>query len=583
MKTQLCIFVCSNFFPEVEASISIEGWQNVQVVAFPSRCGRPEIKWQEVERLLPENCSQILIFGRACIQSLPKAPSGIPVTRVVHLEQCFHLVADAQLIDDLITRGGYLVTPGWLVNWRQHIADLGFDTEHAASFFKDFARELVLLDTKIDPDVQKHVEELKACVGLPVRHITIGLDHVRLLLSKQVLEWRLEISGEKTFEKEASHARELADHVAAMDMLTRLAKAQHETEAIQNIQELFQMLFAPAALYYLRVKNKVAIPVGSIPAVIRKPIESLKEDYAWTSDKNGFMLTIRSDNRVMGKIFVEQLAFPEQRFRYLNMALAISGICGLVIESTRNRKKLLEIEKMASLGVVVAGVSHEINTPLGIGITATSTIHTQTHNLAERFAERSMTQSDLSNYLFLVQKETELLGSNLDRIAKLVNTFRQVAVNGQQQNNKIFNLRDCLNDVVDSLGDKLSRERVKLKIKCDPELEINSLINDWVSIFTNLIDNSIRHGFKNQQRGKINIQIKAKKGKLKFSYRDTGQGMDSEALEKIFDPFFTTDIQHGMGLGLHLVYNLITQRLSGSIQCDSQPGKGVHFIIEVPL
>jgi len=583
MTEKLCIFACNNFFPEVEASISAEGWQDVQVVAFPSRCGRPEIQWQEIESLLPENCSQILIFGRTCIQSLPGAPSGFPVTRVVHLKQCFHLVSATQLVDDLITNGGYLVTPGWLVNWRKHIADLGFDTEQAAPFFQDFARELILLDTGIYQDAQKHIEELKACVNLPIRHIAVGLEHVRLLLSKHVLEWRLEGQREKSAERDFSHAHELADHVAAMDMLTRLARAQHENEAIQNIQELFQMLFAPAALYYLRVENKVVTAVGSIPSAIRQSVESLDEEYAWASDKKGFMLTISSDDRVMGKVLVEQLAFPEQRFRYLNMALAITGICGLAIENARNRKKLLEIEKMASLGIVVAGVAHEINTPLGIGITITSTLHTQTHYLAERFAERSMTQSDLDNYLQLAQKETELLGSNLGRIAQLVDTFRQVAVSGKRQQNKTFSLRKCLDDVLDSLGDKLSGERVDLQIQCEPELMINSLVNDWVSIFVNLIDNSLKHGFRNQQRGKINIQIRENSGQLEFSYRDNGQGMNSESLEKLFDPFFTTDIQHGMGLGLHLVYNLITQRMSGNIQCDSQPGKGVHFTIEVPL
>ncbi len=583
MTEKLCIFACNNFFPEVEASILAEGWQDVEVIAFPSRCGRPEIKWQELDNLLPENCSQVIVFGRACIQSLPDSPSGFPATRIIHLEQCFHLVAAAQLVDDLINSGGYLVTPGWLVNWRQHIADLGFDSEQAAPFFQDFARELILLDTGIDLEAQKHIEALKACVNLPVRHLKVGLDHVRLLLAKQVLEWRLERAHKNSSEKDASHTRELADHVAAMDMLTRLARVPNETEAIQNIQELFQMLFAPAALYYLRVENKVVIPVGNVPAEKRQFVKSLKDGYAWTTDEKGFMLTISSDNKVVGKIIVERLAFPEQRFRYLNMALAITGICGLAIENARNRKKLLEIEKMASLGVVVAGVAHEINTPLGIGIAATSTLHTQTHYLAERFAERSMTQSDLDNYLQLAQKETELLGSNLGRIARLVDTFRQVAVNGKHQQNKVFRLRDCLDNVLDSLGDKLPRERIELQIQCEPELEINSLIDDWVSIFLNLIDNSLKHGFKNQQRGKITIQITENNTQLEFNYRDNGQGMDSESLEKIFDPFFTSDIQQGLGLGLHLVYNLITQRMSGSIQCDSQPGKGVHFIIEVPL
>jgi len=366
-------------------------------------------------------------------------------------------------------------------------------------------------------------------------------------------------------------------------MLTHLAKTQHETEAIEKIRELFQMLFAPAELYYLRVENEKAVPIGNIPDEIRESVKSLKEGYAWTADKKGFMLVIISDNRVMGQIILDRLAFPEHRDRYLNMALAITGICGLAIENARNRKKLLEIEKMASLGIVVAGVAHEINTPLGIGIAAASTLHTQTGHLAKQFSERKMTQSDLDNYLIMAQKEAQLLGSNLGRISQLVDSFRQVAVNGKHQENQLFNLNQCLNDVIDSLKSKLVKNNIELQLQCDPELEITSLVNDWVSIFTNLIDNSIKHGFCHQQNGIINIQIIENNGKLELGYSDNGQGIERELLEKIFDPFFTSNIQQGMGLGLHLVYNLITQRMSGNIQCDSQPGKGMHFFIEVPL
>jgi signal transduction histidine kinase len=502
---------------------------------------------------------------------------------VIHLEQCFHLVAGAQQVDDLITGGGYLITPGWLANWQQHIENMGFNLEQAAPFFQDFASELILLDTGIDTSAQQHIEELKACVNLPVRKLFVGLDHVRLMLNKQVLEWRLERQKAKSAETDAQRIRELADHISTMDMLTHLAKTQHETEAIEKIRELFQMLFAPAELYYLRVENEKAVPIGNIPDEIRESVKSLKEGYAWTADKKGFMLVIISDNRVMGQIILDRLAFPEHRDRYLNMALAITGICGLAIENARNRKKLLEIEKMASLGIVVAGVAHEINTPLGIGIAAASTLHTQTGHLAKQFSERKMTQSDLDNYLIMAQKEAQLLGSNLGRISQLVDSFRQVAVNGKHQENQLFNLNQCLNDVIDSLKSKLVKNNIELQLQCDPELEITSLVNDWVSIFTNLIDNSIKHGFCHQQNGIINIQIIENNGKLELGYSDNGQGIERELLEKIFDPFFTSNIQQGMGLGLHLVYNLITQRMSGNIQCDSQPGKGMHFFIEVPL
>jgi signal transduction histidine kinase len=314
-------------------------------------------------------------------------------------------------------------------------------------------------------------------------------------------------------------------------------------------------------------------------------MRELDEDYAWTADGKGFVLRIGHGDEVLGRVAVDRLAFPEYRERYLNMALAITGICGLAIENARNRRRLLEAEKMASLGIVVAGVAHEINTPLGVGLTAASSLQDQSRQLAGQFAARRMTQSDLDTYLQRAQEAATLIRTNLERIGHLTDAFRQVAVNGQEQVRRVFRLRDCLDDVVKSLGTSLSGRHVVLGIECDPALEINSLPGDWVSIFTNLINNSLKHGYKGRDQGAIEIQVKVDAPWLRVVYQDDGVGMTPETLARVFDPFFTTDMQHGMGLGMYLVYNLVTQRLGGQIQCESQPatGSGVRFQIEIPL
>jgi signal transduction histidine kinase len=346
------------------------------------------------------------------------------------------------------------------------------------------------------------------------------------------------------------------------------------------------MLFAPAALHYLHVENGVTIPAATaqqpIPETMRVALRELGEDYAWTADGKGFLLRIGRGGEVLGRVAVDRLAFPEYRERYLNMALAITGICGLAIENARNRRRLLEAEKMASLGIVVAGVAHEINTPLGVGLTAASTLQNQSRQIASQFAERRMTQSDLDTYLQRAQEAAALIRSNLERIGQLTDAFRQVAVNGQAQVRRVFRLKDCLTDVVQSLGERLSASHITLRIDCESTLEINSLSGDWVSIFSNLIGNSLKHGFKGRAQGAIDFQITADEHWLRVTYQDDGVGMAPETLARVFDPFFTTDMQHGMGLGMYLVYNLITQRLGGRIQCESPPGGGVRFHIEIP-
>jgi signal transduction histidine kinase len=156
-------------------------------------------------------------------------------------------------------------------------------------------------------------------------------------------------------------------------------------------------------------------------------------------------------------------------------------------------------------------------------------------------------------------------------------------VDGKPLVNELFCLRDCIDNVIVSLGDHLPAERITVKIECDPDLEIVSTPDDWVSIFVNLIGNSLKHGFKGRAQGRIDICVNTDGKRLHVEYRDDGSGLAGDALTRIFDPFFTTDMQQGMGLGMHLVYNLITHRLGGSIQCESQPGDGVHFHIDVPL
>lgn len=582
MTGKLCLFCCHNFHPEVAAAVTAEAWNDVVAVAFPARCGRPPLGWEELRPLLPDGCTQVVVLGRACLHGMGAPPADFPPTRVVPVKQCFHLVAGETLVDEAIAGGGYLITSAWLADWRGQIRALGFDPDQAGEFFHDFAREMVLLDTGLNAASRAQLAELQTAVKLPVRQIPVGLDTVRLKLARMVLEWRLAEEQQACKARSQRHASELADHVAAMDMLVQLAKTQHETEAIAAIEDLFRMLFAPAALHYLRVENGVTIPRAPIPPAVQEALDQLPGDHAWTPDGQGFLLRIGHGELTLGLIAVDRLAFPAYRDRYLNMALAVTGVCGLAIENARNRKRLLEAEKMASLGIVVAGVAHEINTPLGIGLAASSTLHQQTQRLAEHFAARSMTQSELTRYLETAHASTGLLRQNLERIGHLVDTFRQVAVGNKILEKHAFRIRECLDNVLRSLGDRLPADRISVQIDCDPLLEIDSVASDWASIFLNLIGNSLKHGFKNRPHGTVIIHIVRTTNQLRVDYQDDGIGMTPEAQARIFDPFYTSDLQQGMGLGMHLVYNLITHRMGGSIQCTTTLGQGVRFHIEVP-
>ena len=391
MTPRLCIFSCNNFYQEVAACIAAEGWADAVAEKFSSRCGRPPITWEELQTILPENCTQVLVFGRACLGALGQAPATFPPVKVVVQAQCFHLIAGQTLVDSAIAEGGYLMSPAWARDWRAHIAEQGFTPDTAGEFYRDFAKQLVLLDTGVDPEAARYADEFGRTTGLPVQRMAVGLDHVRLMLGHAVLQWRFAQLQSDTQKSERAHAAELADHVCALDLLGRLTQLRQETEVIAAIEDLFRMLFAPTALHYQCVEHNLRSAAQAAPSALQALQLSLTAPYAWTEDDQGFALLLAHDGQELGRILVEGLAFVQYRERYLNLALAMSGVCALALESARTRKRLVEAEKMASLGVMVAGIAHEINTPVGVGVLAASTVQRHTTKLAQCFAERSVT------------------------------------------------------------------------------------------------------------------------------------------------------------------------------------------------
>jgi signal transduction histidine kinase len=582
MSARIGILCCHNFHGEVCAAVKAEGWTDVTPIEFPARCGRPPLGWEELRSLLPADCGHLIIMGRACLGGLAEPPPDFPPVKLLRQQQCFHLVASPMQVDQAITEGGYLLTPGWLADWRGKLREMGFEPETAGEFFKDFANTLVLFDTGIEPDSTGQFAELAKAVGLPAMRFVVGLDRISLLLAKTLLELRLEDENRLRLETDKAHRRELADQVSAMDLLERLAGTQNESDAQAAIEDVFRMLFAPATLHFVRTEDGHPDATTELPKELSTAIADLNGAWAWTPSGQGFLLRIAREAQTLALIVVDGLAFPGFRERYLNLALAMSGVCALAIDNARTHKRLVEAEKMASLGVLVAGVAHEINTPLGVGLAAASTLQKQSAEIALRFTERKMTQSNLQSYLEDANTESALIRSNLDRIGKLVDAFRQIAITGGRNARQRVNLRRIAEDVLASRGDQLAQHAVAAELICDPAIEVQSNPDDWVTIFSNLVGNSLQHGFRDRERGRIRIEIQTTDSQLRIDYSDDGTGMSPDVQRHVFDPFFSTDLQHGMGLGMHLVYNLVTQGIHGTIRCVSEPGQGCHFYIEVP-
>ncbi|WP_175855435.1 ATP-binding protein [Burkholderia anthina] len=261
-----------------------------------------------------------------------------------------------------------------------------------------------------------------------------------------------------------------------------------------------------------------------------------------------------------------------------------------LVESLRHlesaRKTLVESEKMASLGGLVAGVAHEINTPVGIVVSAASYLQDRTDATSALHARGALNPAELERYLADAAQSARLMLANANRAAQLVQSFKQVAVDQTSEKRRSFDLGDYLRNTLLSLEPTLRDTRVSLQVDCPPGIVMDSYPGPIAQIATNLVMNSLQHGFAGGRTGTISISISAGQtnhDEIVIRHGDDGCGIPRALHGKIFEPFFTSRRgQGGSGLGLHLVYNLITQRLCGTISVEDRAGGGVTFMVRIP-
>jgi PAS domain S-box-containing protein len=249
----------------------------------------------------------------------------------------------------------------------------------------------------------------------------------------------------------------------------------------------------------------------------------------------------------------------------------------------KTQNQLIQSEKMASLGGLVAGVAHEINTPLGISVTASSFLERKTKEIKELFDLNRLKRSDFKKFIEIGMESASSILANLNRAAELIQSFKQVAVDQTVEEKRVFGLKHYIDEVFISLRPRYKRTLHQISIDCPDNIELNSYPGVFMQVLTNLVMNSLLHGFDKIEEGQISIEITDNIQTVTIVYKDNGKGMTDEQLAKIYDPFYTTRRgQGGTGLGMHIVYNLVTQSLSGEIECHSRLGEYTVFTITIP-
>ncbi len=251
---------------------------------------------------------------------------------------------------------------------------------------------------------------------------------------------------------------------------------------------------------------------------------------------------------------------------------------------THTQAKLIESEKLASVGRMVSGLAHEINTPLGIAVTSATHCESELKRVHKLYTQGDLAEDDFKQFLLSLTEGIALVSHNLNRAANLVQNFKLTGAIQTSSEEEEFELNNCLDIIIKSLQPLLKQHQLSCHYASDEPIRLNSYPGAIAQIITNLVTNSIHHGFADREQGQINIHVAVQHGQVHLSYNDNGSGIAPEIQDKIFEPFFTTARKTGgSGLGLSIVYNLVTQKLRGKISLESQLGVGATFIMIFPI
>ncbi|MEJ1159793.1 HAMP domain-containing sensor histidine kinase [Prosthecomicrobium sp. N25] len=420
---------------------------------------------------------------------------------------------------------------------------------------------------------------------------------------------------------------ELASTVAALPISPLI-----QTEMIEAIDQWRQRLTTTRD--GLQEQNRILARMDATARLMTSSADALNDSFARNADAiDRFVRTVLILGTVLGLLVgiltalavARSITRPLQRLRDQMRELAANPSGGLIAESVRRdelgsmaraanffvtelgrrerdliaakeradaalvelqaaQTSLIQAEKLASLGQLVAGVAHEINTPVGIALTTSTALDGEVRKLKEGADTGRLFRSDLTRAVDRLTEGSRLLFANLHRAAELVHSFKQVAADQASGERRSFEMHEWLKEVLTSLSPVLRKAGHRVVIECPEGLVLDSYPGSLAQVVTNLITNARDHAYPDGRNGTMTIRVtEPRKGWIRIDFADDGVGIEPEHVGKVFDPFYTTGRDRGRtGLGLHIVHNIVTATLQGQIQITSRPGQGARFVIDFP-
>lgn len=353
------------------------------------------------------------------------------------------------------------------------------------------------------------------------------------------------------------------------------------TNAIRRIFEVL-VIDALLVLVLTRSLQMVFAPIGQLRDALMdlahhdsEEVEELPE-----TQQNEFGEVVKGFNQTQRKLkqVIERRRQAEEATRAESAKTEQAYVALQVAQES-----LLQAEKMASLGGLVAGVAHEINTPVGITLTSASVLMEATDRLSQSMADGGMKKSEIVAYIATASEGTRLIMKNAERAAHLIQSFKQVAADQTSEQRRDYELKEYIDEVMSSLHPKLRQAHVQVKMICPASIKLDGYPGAMAQVLTNLTMNTMAHAFT-ASGGEIEIAATQVGDTVSLTFTDNGRGIPQENLGKVFDPFFTTRRgQGGTGLGLNIVYNIMSKQFGGTISVQSELGKGTCFTLRFPI
>lgn len=340
-KSELNLFICENFYLEFQKVVEEEGFDDVSVKPFGCMCENKKNK--EKNRVMLGNNkdkhqTNIILSSRYCDinHAIPEEGTFI----LYQSDFCFNHLASEQCINEIVERKGYIIGLNWLVHWRERIETMGFDQETARRFFHEFASQLVFFDAELDPDAEKYLKEVSTFLEIPHLIVPLNLKFIAIFLKSIIFEWRLNQDNQKNKAAIKDIQSQCAEYAAILDLMGKIASFTNKHDTIEKVKEIFAMVLGAQSFKYWNNEYEDK----DLPQEVKEFLLNNKKIYSLDKEQNKFYIKIKQNDQTHGVFEVSDFLFPEYIERYLNFAIEIGKICGLVLTNIEQYDKLIKSE-----------------------------------------------------------------------------------------------------------------------------------------------------------------------------------------------------------------------------------------------